>query len=123
MGKPKKGGYPPPQGSTRYVHIAGGQIEAKTIAWGDWVVWMNEDHAKYTLAVLEVNGAAVQPTVWATLTAVGSDDANSSPRQFYWPGAPPKDPYVYTYGMQEPPNSKGILTVQIVVPPDAAESV
>jgi len=132
MGKPKKGGYPPPQSSTRYVHILGGQIEDMTIAWGDWVVWLNEDRAKYTLVVLEVNGTPVPPpppdqpdaNVWAKLTEVSTPDANSSPKQFYWPGAPPKDPYVYTYGMQQPPNSKGVLTVQINVPPEPApESV
>jgi hypothetical protein len=125
MGKPKKGGYPPPQGSTRYVHIQGGQIEDKTIAWGDWVVWMNLDRARYTLVLSEINGKPVQPPapVWATLTEVGTPDANSSPRQFYWPGAPPKDPYVYTYAMQQPPNSKGVLTVQINVPPEPSPSV
>jgi len=119
MGKSKKGGYPPPQGSTRYVVIEGGQIEDMTIAWGDWVVWMNKDDAKYTLVVLEVNGNPVPPAVWATLTEVGTPDANSSPRQYDWPGAPPKDPYVYIYGMQEPPNSKANLTVQITVAPES----
>jgi hypothetical protein len=118
MGKPKKGGYPPPQGSTQYVLIQGGKIEDKTVAWGDWVVWTNKDAAKYTLVLLEINGKAVTPTPppWATLTEVGTVNANSSPVLFSWPGAPPKTPYVYIYGMQSPSNSKATLTVQISAP-------
>jgi hypothetical protein len=117
MGKPKKGGYPPPQPSTRFVSVKNGEIENKTIAWGDSVVWENKDNVPYTLVLLAVNGnpAATPAPVWATLTAVGTVDANSSPRIFGWPGAPPKDPYVYQYGMQDPPNAKATLTVQISV--------
>jgi len=55
MGKPKKGGYPPPQPSTRYVEIANAKIENMTIAWGDYVVWVNKDNAEYTLVLSEVN--------------------------------------------------------------------
>jgi hypothetical protein len=119
MGKPKKGGFPPSQGSVQEVHIQGGKIEDKTIAWGDWVVWMNKDPAKYTLILLEINGKPVTPTPppWATLGEVGKPDANSSAVLFSWPGVPPKTPYVYIYGMQEPPNSQATLTVQISTAP------
>jgi len=116
MGKPKKGGYPPPQPSTRYVEIANAKIENMTIAWGDYVVWVNKDNAEYTLVLSEVNGNPVPAPapVWATLTAVNTDGANSSPREFAWPTGqpPPKDPYVYIYGL---PNAKATLTVQISV--------
>jgi len=118
MGKPKKGGYPPPQPSTRYVEIANGEIESMTIAWGDYVVWVNKDNAAYTLVLSEVNGkpVAAPAPVWATLTAVNTPGANSSPREFAWltGQTPPKDPYVYIYGL---PNAKAILTVQISVVP------
>jgi hypothetical protein len=118
MGKSKKGGYPPPQPSTHYVEIVGGKIENKTVAWGDSVVWQNSDNAAYTLVLLEINGKAVPATVMATLTAVGTVGANSPPWPFNWtPGAPPKTPYVYHYGMQGPPKATATVTVQISVGP------
>jgi hypothetical protein len=119
MGKPKKGGYPPPWSATHFIDIAGGKIEDMTIAWGDSVVWKNHDRAAYTLVVLMKNGqplGLVYPAnVWATLTAVDTDNANSPPREFPWKEGeiPPKDPYVYQYGILELPNVKANLTVQI----------
>ena len=122
MGKPKKGGYPPPWPSTRDVEILGGKIKDTTIAWGDSVVWQNKDRAKYTLVVLMKNGQPVglvyPANVWATLTSVDSDNANSPAREFPWKEGeiPPKDPYVYQYGILELPAAKAILTVQISAP-------
>jgi len=119
MGKPKKGGYPPPWSATHYIEIAGGKIEDMTIAWGDSVVWKNQDRAAYTLVVLTKNGQPVglvyPANVWATLTQVDTDNANSPPREFPWKEGeiPPKDPYVYQYGILELPAVKALLTVQI----------
>jgi hypothetical protein len=126
MGKPKKGGYPPPWPTTRYVEILGGKIKDQTIAWGDSVVWQNQDQATYTLVILMVNGKTVSlvypANVWATLAAVGADTANSPPREFSWNEGevPPKDPYIYQYGIRELPNVKAMLTVQISVGPSSA---
>jgi hypothetical protein len=64
----KNAGYPPPQESTQCVEIVGGKIEGKTVAWGDWVFWVNKDVAKYTPVVFEVSANVVPPTVWATPT-------------------------------------------------------
>jgi hypothetical protein len=49
---------------------------------------------------------------------VDTDNANSPPREFPWKAGeiPPKDPYVYLYGILELPNVKAILTVQISAP-------
>ena len=122
MGKPKKGGYPPPWPSTYYVDILNGKIEDTTIAWGDSVVWKNNDSASYTLIVLMVNGKPVSlvypANVWAKVTPVGADNANSPPREFAWNEGeiPPKTPYIYQYGILELPNVKAILTVQISAP-------
>jgi len=119
MGKPKKGGYPPPWSGTHYVEIAGGKIKDTTIAWGDSVVWKNNDRASYTLVVLMKNGQpiglAYPANEWAKLSPVGADNANSPPREFPWKEGeiPPKDPYVYQYGILELPNVKANLTVQI----------
>jgi len=118
MGKPKKGGYPPPQPSNRYVAITNGQIESIIIAWGDSVTWVNHDNADYTLVLAEVNGkpVAAPAPVWATLTAANTPGGTSPARPFNWltGQTPPKDPYVYIYGTS---NAKATLTVQISVPP------
>jgi hypothetical protein len=122
MGKPKKGGYPPPWPSTRYVEILGGKIDDTTIAWGDSVVWQNKDRATYTLVVLMKNGqplGLVYPAnEWAKLTPVDTDNANSPAREFPWKEGeiPPKDPYVYQYGILELPSVKANLIVQISAP-------
>src|ERR1700683_2990074 len=119
MGKPKKGGYPPPWSRTHDIEIQGGKIEDKTIAWGDSVVWKNLDRVAYTLVVLTRNGQPfnlVYPAnVWATLTFIDTDNANSPAREFPWKEGeiPPKDPYVYQYGILELPNVKANLVVQI----------
>jgi hypothetical protein len=119
MGKSKKGAYPPQQPKIRYIEVEGGEIEDSiVIAWGDSVVWQNKDNVPYTLIALAINGQAIAgvPPVWANLTAVNTVGADSSPRVYGWPGVPPKDPYVYQYGMKDPPNAKATLTVQISVP-------
>jgi hypothetical protein len=117
MGKPKKGGYPPPWPSTRDVEILGGKIKDTTIAWGDSVVWKNQDRATYTLVVLTKNGQPVglvyPANVWATLTFVDTDNANSPAREFPWK----EDPYVYQYGILELPSVKANLIVQISAGP------
>ena len=61
MGKPKKGGYPPPQPITHYIEIIDGKINpaAVTIAWGDCVVWTNKDAVSYTLALF-TNGEPIK---------------------------------------------------------------
>ena len=123
MGKPKKGGYPPPWSATHFIEIVGGKIEDMTIAWGDSVVWKNHDQKAYTLVVLTKNGQPVglvyPANVWATLTFVDTDNANSPAREFPWKEGeiPPKDPYVYQYGILELPSVKANLIVQISAGP------
>src|ERR1700721_3175519 len=129
MGKPKKGGYPPPWSSTHYVEIQNGKIPDTIIAWGDSVVWKNLDPAAYTLVVLMKNGQPVglvyPANVWATLTRAGTDNENSPPREFPWKEGeiPPKEPYIYQYGILELPNSKANLTVQISAAPISAAPI
>lgn len=114
MGKPEKGGFPAVQPKVNYVAIKNGEIDNATIAWGDSVVWMNHDAVGYTLAAL-TNGQPDAAKVWATLTAVGTGDANSSPMVFTWTPGTPKDPQVYQYGMLPPGTAKAALTVKISV--------
>jgi hypothetical protein len=115
MGKPKKGGFPAVQPKVNYVKIQNGEIENAIIAWGDSVVWMNLDSTGYTLAALTSSGQPDHTKVWATVTAVNTPDANSSPLVFTWTPGTPKDPQVYPYGMLPPANGKAKLTVQISV--------
>jgi hypothetical protein len=78
---------------------------------------MNQDATGYTLAALLANGQP-DPTpanAWAVLTAVGTENANSSPMVFTWRPGIPKDPQVYGYGMLPPGTAKAKLTVQISV--------
>ncbi|HEX3879643.1 MAG TPA: hypothetical protein VHW24_21820 [Bryobacteraceae bacterium] len=114
MGKPKKGGFPAVEPKVNYVAIKNGEIENATIAWGDSVVWMNHDAVGYTIAG-STNGQPDSNKVWATLTAAGTDDANSSPMVFTWTPGTPKDPQVYPYGMLTGGKAKATLTVQISV--------
>jgi hypothetical protein len=114
MGNSKKGGFPAVQPTVNYIGIKNGEIENATIAWGDSVVWMNHDPVGYTLAAL-TNGVADPTKVWATVTAVGTDDANSSPLVFTWTSGMSKDPQVYQYGMLPPGTAKAKLTVKISV--------
>ena len=95
-----------------YVSIKNGEIDNATIAWGDSVVWMNHDAKGYTLAAL-TNGSADPAKVWAKLTAVGTEDANSSPLVFTWQPGMSKDPQVYEYGMLPPGTAKAKLTVHV----------
>jgi len=114
MGKPKKGGFPAAQPNVQYIAVKNGEIDNATIAWGDSVVWMNHDATEYTLAAL-TNGQPDPAKTWATLTAVGTPDANSSPMVFTWTPGTPKDPQVYGYGMLPPGTAKAELTVQVSV--------
>lgn len=117
MGKPQKGGFPAVQPKVNYIAIKNGEIDNATIAWGDSVVWMNQQTTGCTLAPLLANG---QPdpnpaNAWAVLTAVGTEGANSSPMVFTWRPGIPKTPQVYSYGMLPPGTAKATLTVQISV--------
>jgi hypothetical protein len=116
LGKPKKGGYPPPQPTVNYIKIQSGEIDNATIAWGDSVVWTNLDKASYTLALQTVNGQP-PPTqvIWAQLTAVGTEGANSAEMVFQWTADLGKDPVVYVYGMLPPGTAKARVTAQIKV--------
>jgi hypothetical protein len=114
MGNPKKGGFPAVQPKVNYIAIKNGEVENATIAWGDSVVWMNHDAVGYTLAAL-TNGQADPNKVWAKVTGVGTDDANSSPLVFTWTAGMSKDPQVYQYGMLPPGTAKAKLTVQVSV--------
>jgi hypothetical protein len=110
MGKPKKGGFPPPQPRVNYIEIKGGEISsvATIIAWGDSVVWNNKDAVPYTLAVC-TNGQPDPQKVWATVAAHSS----SAPVEFDWSPDMGKDPVVYEYGMLPPGTAKATITAQI----------
>src|SRR5438105_2460515 len=114
MGKPKKGGFPAAQPKVNYVAIKNGEIDNATIAWGDSVVGMNHDAVGYTLAA-STSGQPDPAKVWATLTAAGTDDANSSEMVFTWTPGMSKDPQVYQYGMLPPGTAKATLTLKISV--------
>ena len=110
MGKPKKGGFPPPQPRVNYIEIKDGKINsaATTIAWGDSVVWTNEDAVSYTLAVC-TNGQPDPQKVWASINAHSS----SAPVEFDCSPDMGKDPVVYEYGMLPPGTAKATITAQI----------
>jgi len=114
MGNSKKGGFPAVQPKVNYIDIKNGEIDNATVVWGDSVVWMNHDAVGYTLAAL-TNGVADPAKVWATVTAVGTDDANSSPLVFTWKPGMSKDPQVFGYGLLPPATAKANLTVKISV--------
>src|ERR1700758_663071 len=105
MGQPKKGGFPPSQPKVNFVAIKGGEIDNVTIAWGDSVVWTNEDDAAYILAAI-TDGQPDPTKIWAELTKVGTPGANSAEMVFTWQPGMPKDPVVYEYGMLPPGNAK-----------------
>ena len=114
MGKPKKGGYPPPQPKVNYIAIKDGAIDPEnaTIAWGDSVVWTNKDAVSYRLAVCTA-GQPDKDKIWADLGPVNTKNANSAPRQFDWSTAKGKDPFIYEYGMLSPGTAKATITAQI----------
>jgi hypothetical protein len=114
VGQPKKGGFPPVQPKVNFVRIKGGEIDNVTIAWGDSVVWTNEDDASYTLAA-STNGQPDPAKIWAQLTKVGTPDANSAEMVFAWQPGMSKDPVVYEYGMLPPGTAKAKITAQIKV--------
>ncbi len=72
---------------------------------------MNQDTTACVLAAF-TNGVPDSTKVWASLTAVGTADANSSPLVFTWNSTIPKDPQVYQYGMLPPGTAKASLTVR-----------
>jgi hypothetical protein len=114
MGKPKKGGFPPSQPIVNYIAIKNGAIGNVTVAWGDSVVWTNEDQQAYKLAPL-VNGQPDPTKIWADLGPVGSPTANSAEMVFTWSSGMSKDPIVYEYGMLPPGTAKATITAQIKV--------
>jgi hypothetical protein len=115
MGKPKKGGFPPSQPIVNYIAIKNGAIDNATIAWGDSVVWSNEDSVPYKLARF-TNGQPETPLViWAELGPVGTDSANSAEMVFVWSPGMSKDPIVYEYGMLPPGTATATITAQIKV--------
>jgi hypothetical protein len=114
MGSPKKGGFPPSQPKVNFVPIKNGEMDNVTIAWGDSVVWTNQDPQSYTLAAL-TNGQPDKDKIWAQVTPVGTDGANSAEMVFVWQAGMPKDPVVYEYGMLPPGTAKAKITAQIKV--------
>jgi hypothetical protein len=114
MGKPKKGGFPAVQPTVHYVAVTKDEIDNVTIAWGDSVVWTNEDTASHQLAPLK-NGQPDPTNIWADLTPVGTDNANSSEMVFQWSAGMSKDPVVYQYGMLPPGTARAKITAQIKV--------
>jgi hypothetical protein len=114
MGKPKKGGFPPSQPIVNYIAITSGNIGNVTIAWGDSVVWTNEDAESYKLAPF-TNGKPDATKIWAELGPVGSDTANSAEMVFVWSPGMSKDPIVYQYGMLPPGTATATITAQIKV--------
>jgi len=118
MGKPKKGGYPAVQPTIHYVAIWNNEIDNATIAWGDSIVWMNNDHVTHALAALGCDGKPDPAKACGPpMGPVGSPTANSPEFQFPWnqPTPPPKDPQVYAYGLLDHPTSTAKVTVQIKV--------
>jgi len=114
MGKPKKGGFPPSQPIVNYIAINGGAINNATIAWGDSVVWTNEDAESYKLAPFK-NGQPDPDNIWADLGPVGTDTANSAEMVFTWSPGMSKDPIVYQYGTLPPGTATATITAQIKV--------
>jgi plastocyanin len=110
MGKPKKGGYPPPQPITNFIEITDGKINpaAVTIAWGDLVVWTNKDAVSYSLAVC-TNGQPDSNKIWRVLAG----NTSSAPLEFDWSQDKGKDPFTYEYGMLPPGTAKATITAQI----------
>jgi hypothetical protein len=116
MGKPKKGGFPPAEPNVNYIAIKNGEIDNATIAWGDSVVWTNLDKASYSLALQTVNGTAPpNQVIWAQLTPVGTDAANSAEVVFQWSSDFGKDPVTYVYGMLPPGKATARIVAQIKV--------
>jgi len=109
MGKPKKGGYPPPQPITNFIEIMDGKINpaAVTIAWGDYVAWTNKDAVTYTL-VLFKNGEQTKDT-WATL----NPKSTSARMVFNWSSNLGKDPVTYEYGLLPPGETQATVTSTI----------
>ena len=107
MGKPKKGGYPPPQPRVLYITVENGKIDnaAAIIAWGDSVVWTNKDAVSYTLERFKPDPPN---KTWVEL----KPDATSAPMVFNWSSPLGKDPVVYEYGMP-PPGATATITAQI----------
>ena len=118
MGKPKKGGFPAVQPTTKYVNIQNGEIDNATIAWGDSIVWMNKEPVGHALAALDSNGKPDPTKPWGSpIGPVGSPTANSPAFAFQWtqPTPPPPTPQVFPYGCLDHPNEKAKVTVQIKV--------
>jgi hypothetical protein len=118
MGKPKKGGFPPSQPIVNYIAIKDGAMDNVTIAWGDSVVWTNEDAESYKVVPFK-NGQPDPAITWADLGPVGTPTANSAEVVFVWSSGMSKDPIVYEYGIYLPgtetPKATATITAQIKV--------
>jgi hypothetical protein len=116
MGKPKKDGFPAMEPKTNYVSIQNGKMESITIAWGDAVVWQNQDRLRYQIAQLGANGEPDPASVWATVGPQGAPDENTQPVAFSWTEStpPPDQPHVFQYGLVGYPG-KATITAQIKV--------
>jgi hypothetical protein len=116
MGKPKKGGFPPSEPIVNRITIKNGAFDKAnaTIAWGDSVVWTNDDSVPYKLARF-TNGQLDSSIIWADLGPAGTDNETSSEVVFTWTSGMSKDPIVYQYGMLPPGTATATITAQIKV--------
>ena len=96
MGDSKKGGYPPGIPVTHYVPIQNGKAADITVAWGDKVVFQNEDDAVYVIVGL-TDSNPDPAKIMGIVTAKGTASENSSEIGFYPPGLPPKKPTPFPY--------------------------
>jgi hypothetical protein len=117
MGKPKKGGFPPSQPIVNHITIKNGAIDKANaiIAWGDSVVWTNEDSVPYKLARFTNGQPETPPIIWADLGPAGTDSDTSQEVVFTWLSGMSKDPIVYQYGMLPPGTATATITAQIKV--------
>jgi len=118
MGKHKTGVFPGLEPVTHYVTIQNNEIDNLTIAWGDSVVWSNQDSVTHSLAWLDANGNPDRNNpLGPPLGPKGSATANSVEFSYAWQRQPPppKEPEIYKYGLLDHPTSKATLTIQLKI--------
>jgi hypothetical protein len=119
MGKPKKGWFPPMAPNQYGVSIRNRQIVERdiTIAWGDYVYWINSDRATYTIAPLGSDGKPDRNEAWTTVGPVDSDRSTSDLVGFSWTKKtpPPDQAQVFEYGLVEAPSPTAKIRVKIKV--------